>query len=114
MRPSRLQRKCSNFLTDHFSKEDEDQSDDCSSNEYSFSPVLNSDRKVAINFTDLSKLGAALDTTKDVPIKKPQSAYVLFGNEQRAVISSKYPGIKVTEVVKMIAKEWQKLSKQQR
>lgn len=76
--------------------------------------MLNSDRKVAINFTDLSKLGAALDTTKDVPIKKPQSAYVLFGNEQRAVISSKYPGIKVTEVVKMIAKEWQKLSKQQR
>lgn len=68
--------------------------------------MLNSDRRVAINFTDLSKIGPALDTQKDVPIKKPQSAYVLFGNEQRAIISKKYPGIKVTEVVRMIAKEW--------
>lgn len=73
-----------------------------------------SDRKVPINFTDLTKLGNSLDISKDVPIKKCQSAYVLFGNEQRAVISNKYPGIKVTEVVKMIAKEWQKLTKQQR
>jgi hypothetical protein len=100
---------CTDFVRDHFSEADEQ-----GSQEYSFSPVLNTDRKVAINFTDLTKLSAALDTSKDVPIKKPQSAYVLFGNEQRAVISSKYPGIKVTEVVRMIAKEWQKLSKQQK
>ncbi len=72
------------------------------------------DRKVPINFTDISKLGNVLDTSKDVPLKKPQSAYVLFGNEQRIVISKKYKGLKVTEVVKMIAKEWQKLTKTQR
>jgi hypothetical protein len=35
----------------------------------------------------MSKLSIALDTSKDVPLKKPQSAYVLFGNEQREVIS---------------------------
>lgn len=76
--------------------------------------MASADRKVPINFTDLSKLGNELDTSKDVPLKKPQSAYVLFGNEQRIVISQKYKGLKVTEVVKMIAKEWQKLTKQQR
>jgi hypothetical protein len=64
--------------------------------------------------------------TKDVPLKKNQSAYVLFGNEvgvslnssilckQRAVIQAKYPGLRVTEVVKMIAKQWQKLTKAQK
>jgi len=36
---------------------------------------------VQINYTDMTKIGSALDTTKDVPLKKPQSAYVLFGNE---------------------------------
>lgn len=75
-RPQRKQRMCTDFLHDHFSAADES-----GSQEYSFSPVLNGDRKVAINFTDLTKLNAALDTSKDVPIKKPQSAYVLFGNE---------------------------------
>ena len=30
------------------------------------------------------------------------------------MISKKYKGLKVTEVVKMIAKEWQKLTKTQR
>jgi hypothetical protein len=29
------------------------------------------DRKVPINFTDISKLGNVLDTSKDVPLKKP-------------------------------------------
>lgn len=74
--------------------------------EYSFSPVVATDRKVSINFTDMSKLGNTLDISKDVPLKKPQSAYVLFGNEQRSVIAKKYVGLKVTEVVRMIAKEW--------
>jgi hypothetical protein len=73
--------------------------------------LAGSERKVKINTTDMSKLNTALDITKDVPLKKPQSAYVLFGNEQREVISKKYPGIRVTQVVKMIAKEWQKLTK---
>jgi hypothetical protein len=55
---------------------------------YTFNPVLaGSDRKVKINSTDMSKLNfAVLDSSKDVPLKKPQSAYVLFGNEQREVI----------------------------
>jgi hypothetical protein len=39
---------------------------------------------------------------------------VLFGNEQREVIQKKYPGLKVTQIVKMIAVEWQKLTKNQR
>ena len=51
------------------------------SEEYSFSPVLQSGKKVKINYTDMSKIKQALDTSKDVPLKKPQSAYVLFGNE---------------------------------
>lgn len=72
------------------------------------------DKKIPINHTDFSKLSQTLDVSKDVPLKKPQSAYVLFGNEQRAVIAQKYHGLKVTEVVRMIAKEWQKLSKAQR
>lgn len=37
-----------------------------------------------------------------------------FECQQRVVIQGKYPGIRVTEVVKMIAKEWQKLSKAQK
>ncbi len=55
---------------------------------YTFNPVLAaSDKKVRINSTDMSKLTfAVLDSSKDVPLKKPQSAYVLFGNEQREVI----------------------------
>lgn len=51
-----------------------------------YSPEMAVDKRVKINFTDLSKLGHKLDTSKDVPLKKPQSAYVLFGNEQRAII----------------------------
>lgn len=39
---------------------------------------------------------------------------MLFGNDQRNVIQTKYPGIRVTEVVKMIAKQWQKLTKIQK
>ena len=46
-----------------------------------YSPHAAADKKVQINFTDLSKLSNKLDTSKDVPLKKPQSAYVLFGNE---------------------------------
>jgi hypothetical protein len=48
-----------------------------------------------------------LDEYRDLPIKKAMSAYVLFGNERREAISKQHPqGIKVTEVVKIIAKEW--------
>lgn len=48
---------------------DKNDNDD-DSEEYSFSPVMYSDRKVPINFTDLTKLGTNLDISKDVPIKK--------------------------------------------
>ena len=40
------------------------------------------------------------------------SAYVLFGNERREVIAK--DGMKVTEVVKIIAKEWSQMSKKQK
>lgn len=53
-----------------------------------------------------------LDTERDIPIKKAMSAYVLFGNEKRQEIVRKFGNhLKVTEVVKIIAKEWRKLSK---
>ena len=59
-----------------------------------------------------------LDTMRDLPIKKAMSAYVLFGNEVRGRIASDYPnkgqGLKVTEVVRIIANEWEKLSKQEK
>lgn len=51
------------------------------SGQYTFTPVLSSQRKVPINQTDFTRIGEKLDVTKDVPIKKNQSAYVLFGNE---------------------------------
>lgn len=53
-----------------------------------------------------------LDTTQDLPIRKPQSAYVIFGKlvsikkllnvflKKRDNIMRQNPGIKVTEVVK--------------
>lgn len=56
-----------------------------------------------------------LDTKRDLPIKKAMSAYVLFGNERREAIARAHPqGIKVTEVVKLIAKEWRQMTKQQK
>ena len=56
-----------------------------------------------------------LDEQRDLPIKKAMSAYVLFGNERREVISKQHPeGMKVTEVVKIIAKEWSTMSKKQK
>ena len=56
-----------------------------------------------------------LDENRDLPIKKAMSAYVLFGNERREAISKQHPeGMKVTEVVKIIAKEWSNMSKKQK
>lgn len=43
----------------------------CKDEEYTFSPVLQSGKKVQINYTDMTKIGDSLDTTKDVPLKKP-------------------------------------------
>jgi len=38
--------------------------------EYSFTPVLSSQRKVQINQTDFTRIGETLDVTKDVPLIK--------------------------------------------
>jgi hypothetical protein len=56
-----------------------------------------------------------LDTTRELPIKRSMSAYVLFGNERREQIVRQHgPGLKVTEVVKLIAAEWRKMNKQEK
>lgn len=48
----------------------------------SYTPVVARDkRSVKINETNMSEMACQLDITKDVPLKKAQSAYVLFGNE---------------------------------
>ena len=56
-----------------------------------------------------------LDVQRDLPIKKAMSAYVLFGNEIRQKIAEEYPDggrhLKVTEVVRIIADEWKKMTK---
>ena len=38
--------------------------------EYTFTPVMSSQRKVQINATDFTQIGEMLDVTKDVPLKK--------------------------------------------
>ena len=56
-----------------------------------------------------------LDTKRDLPLKKAMSAYVLFGNQIRLNINQKYPqGLKVTEIVRLIADEWRKLTKKEK
>jgi len=56
-----------------------------------------------------------LDTSRDLPIKKAMSAYVLFGNELREkIIRESDEPLKVTEIVKRIAKEWTVLTKKEK
>ena len=56
-----------------------------------------------------------LDTNRDLPLKKAMSAYVLFGNQIRLNINQRYPkGLKVTEIVRLIADEWRKLTKKEK
>ena len=38
--------------------------------DYTFTPVMGSQRKVKINQTDFTQIGATLDITKDIPLKK--------------------------------------------
>lgn len=47
-------------------------------------------------------------------LKKPASAYIIFGKEKRKVILKKNPTARVTEVVKEIARCWSLLTKEQR
>lgn len=47
-------------------------------------------------------------------LKKPASAYIIFGKEKRKVILSETPTARVTEVVKEIARCWSLLGKEQR
>lgn len=61
------------------------------------------------------QLFADLDTKRDLPIKKAMSAYVLYGNQRRDEITKSHgAGLKVTDVVRIIAKEWSNMSKQQK
>lgn len=56
-----------------------------------------------------------LDTSRDLPIKKAMSAYVLFGNELREkIIKESDEPLKVTEIVKRIAAEWTTLTKKEK
>lgn len=59
-----------------------------------------------------------LDISRDLPIKKAMSAYVLFGNEIRQKISDEDPdgknGLRVTDIVCMIASKWKLMSKAQK
>lgn len=47
-------------------------------------------------------------------LKKPASAYIIFGKEKRKEILRKNPNARVTEVVKEIARCWSTLGKEQR
>jgi len=47
-------------------------------------------------------------------LKKPASAYIIFGKEKRKEILLDNPTARVTEVVKEIARCWSQLSKEQR
>jgi hypothetical protein len=51
---------------------------------------------------------------KGIVLKKPASAYIIFGKEKRKEILSKTPTARVTEVVKEIARCWSLLQKEQR
>lgn len=54
-----------------------------------------------------------LDECRDLPIKNPMSAYVLFGNDRREkIIRSSREPLTVTEVIKKIAHEWELASKE--
>jgi hypothetical protein len=51
---------------------------------------------------------------KPTILRKPSSAYILFGKEQRGDLVAKFPDAKVTEIVKEIAKLWAKQDKKAR
>jgi len=49
---------------------------------------------------------------KGLVLKKPASAYIIFGKEKRKEILRENPSAKVTEVVKEIARCWSLLNKE--
>ena len=42
--------------------------------------------------------------------KKPLSAYMLYNNHRRAILSSEHADKKVTEISKMVGEEWRKMT----
>lgn len=55
-----------------------------------------------------------LDTTRDLPVKRPLSAYVHFLNEGREQLQITHPHIGVIEQTTILGKKWRTLSKSQR
>lgn len=51
---------------------------------------------------------------KGSTLKKPASAYIIFGKEKRKEILKDNPNARVTEVVKEIARCWALLTKDER
>ena len=55
-----------------------------------------------------------LDTTRDLPVKRPLSAYVHFLNEGREQLQMSHPHIGVIEQTTILGKRWRTLPKAQR
>ena len=60
------------------------------------------------------KLLTLASLKKGTTLKKPASAYIIFGKEKRKVILKDNPNARVTEVVKEIARCWSLLNKEER
>jgi hypothetical protein len=52
-----------------------------------------------------------LDITRELPIKKPLSAYVHFLNEGRQRLNKSHPSIGVIEQTTILGKRWREVSK---
>lgn len=55
-----------------------------------------------------------LDITRELPIKKPLSAYVHYLNEGRAQLNKSHPTIGVIEQTTILGKRWRQTSKLER
>ena len=55
-----------------------------------------------------------LDTTRDLPVKRPLSAYVHFLNQGREKMQISHPEIGVIEQTTILGKQWRQMSKQAR
>jgi hypothetical protein len=64
--------------------------------------------------TDPEKILTLASLKKGCTLKKPASAYIIFGKEKRKDILKANPTARVTEVVKEIARCWSQLNKEQR
>ncbi|AET39976.1 DNA-binding protein ABF2 Ecym_5207 [Eremothecium cymbalariae DBVPG len=49
------------------------------------------------------------DFQKTLPPKRPASGYILYSNEVRPLVTARNPGLKPTELVKLISEQWKSL-----